>query len=413
MKKIILIHTILALFCFSVKSQSEYQPGFIIKNSGDTLNGLVFYGGNGKFEKACLFKRFEIAQEFSYTPSMIKAYGFKNGRYFESKKTGRNNSFFECLVKGNVSVYINPGKYKGKVYLETEQTGFFELAKGMNTIEGAGNFSDFKETLVWILNQSGNKEVSGKNLDYDSGEIAAMVRESSSLAQNASKGFYQTPRVHNFRDNSLLKQGTLWSMGISGGYQFVSVTTPGNNYTQFMREADFNMSYRPAIGLYFNRKFSRKSNVLSIDLGLHYVTDTYYAYSEYSDGIETFQDDILIDFSEIQVPLALHLTLGKGSIHPYLKAGGFMSFLLDQSYSRLSEQQRGESVYTEYYTDLTMDGSIGFVTAAGIQFELGKARSLSLEGGYSKGTQNLSKPNSREGSQLKTSIISIMARINF
>ena len=145
---------------------------------------------------------------------------------------------------------------------------------------------------------------------------------------------------------------------------------------------------------------------------MHYVTDSYYGYSEYSDGIETYRDDINIEFSEIQVPLSLHLTFGKGSIHPFIKAGGFMSFLIDQSYSRLSEGQRGESVYTEYYEDFTLDNAVGFVTGAGVEFELGKARLFSLEAGYSKGTQTLTKSNSSQATDLNTSVISIMARIN-
>ena len=49
---------------------------------------------------------------------------------------------------------------------------------------------------------------------------------------------------------------------------------------------------------------------------------------------------------------------------------------------------------------------------AGIEFELGKASLISMEGSYSKGNQTLSKSNSREGTDLNTSVISIMARIN-
>ena len=412
MKKATYVSIILVLFSFSLVAQSGFRPGFIIKNSGDTLNGLVFYGANGKFEKSCLFKRFEIAQEISYSSDQIKAYGFNNGRYFESKIVGRKKIFFECLVKGDVSVYIVPGKYKGMVYLQSPQTGFFKLDKGINKLGEAGSYNSYHDALAWMLNTNGNQAVLLANLKYDAKEIAAAVRESSSLSQNASRGFYQTPGVNNLRDKSVFKQGSLLSMGFSGGYQIVSVTTPGNSYTQFFREAQFSKSYRPAIGLYINSRFSKKSNLLSVDVAIHFVTDSYYGYSEYSDGIEKYRDDIMIDFSEIQVPLSLHLTFGKGSIHPYIRAGGFMSFLIDQSYSRLSETQRGESVYTDYYEDFTLDNAMGFILGAGVQFELGKARLFSLEGGYSKGSQTLTKPNSSQATDLNTSIISIMARIN-
>jgi hypothetical protein len=412
MKKPAFVAIIIILVSFSMMAQSGFRSGFIIRNNGDTLHGLVFYGTNGKFEKTCLFKRFEIAQKVSYSPGQIVAYGFRNGRYFESKTAGRKKAFFECLAEGVVSVYVVPGKYKGSVYLQSPQTGFIKLVKGSNNLEGADNFNSFQEALTWILNKNGNREVSLKNLEYDSKEIASAVRESSSLSKNASKGFYLTPGVRYLRDNSVFKEGSLISMGLSGGYQIVTVNTPGNVYTPFFREAQFNTSYRPALGLYLNSKFSKKSNLLSVDLALHFVTDSYYGYSEYSEGIETNRNDILIDFSEIQVPLAVHLTFGKGSIHPYVKAGGFMSFLIDQSYSRLSESQKGASVYTDYDEDFTLDNAMGFIVGAGIQFEVGKARLISVEGGYAKGSQTLAKSNSRQVTDVNTRVISIMARIN-
>jgi hypothetical protein len=412
MKKATFAGVILILFSFSMMAQSGFRPGFIIRNNGDTLNGLVFYGANRKFEKSCLFKRFEIAQEVSYSSDQIKAYGFINGRDFESKTNGRKKTFFECLVKGEVSVYIVPGKYKGMVYLESPQTGLFKLAKGSNQLGEAGNFNNYRDALSWMLNKTGNQALSLDNLKYDSKDITAAVRESSSLAQNASRGFYRTPGVNNLRDKSVFKQGSLLSLGFSGGYQIVSVTTPGNSYTQYFTEAQYNTSFRPAIGLYMNSKFSKKSNLVSVDLAVHYVTDSYYGYSEYSDGNEKFREDIMIDFSEIQVPLSLHMTFGKGSIHPFIKAGGFMSFLIDQSYSRLSETQRGESVYTDYYEDFRLDNAIGFIAGAGVQFKIGKARLFGLEAVYSKGSQTLTNLNSSEATDLNTSVVSIMARIN-
>ncbi len=148
-------------------AQSGFRPGFIIKNNGDTLNGLVFYGANSKFEKSCLFKRFEIAQEVSYSSNQISAYGFRKGRYFESKTIGRKKAFLECLVKGDVSVYIVPGKYNGMVYLQSSQTGLFKLAKGNNKLAGAGNFDSYRDALAWLLNKTGNQELSLANLNYD------------------------------------------------------------------------------------------------------------------------------------------------------------------------------------------------------------------------------------------------------
>jgi len=334
MKRATIVSIILVLSGFSLMAQAGFRPGSIVKNNGDTLNGLVYYGTNGKFEKSCLFKRFEIAREVEYSADQIKAFGFRNGRYFESKFTGRKKTFLECLVKGEVSVYIIPGKYSGQVYIESKQTGVFSLAKGSNKIEGAGTFENFRDALTWVLNKAGNQELSMKEIEYDSRAIAAAVRESSSHFDAAAKGFYQTPGVNFVKDNSVFKEGSSWKLGISGGYQFVTISTPGSTYTRFFREAEYTMSYRPAIGLYLNHKLSRKSDLFSLDLSLLYTTDSYYGYAEYSDGLHYYRDDIMIDFSEIQFPVSLHLTFGKKSIHPFIKAGVYVSYLIDQSYSR-------------------------------------------------------------------------------
>ncbi len=412
MKKATIVSIILVLSGFSLMAQAGFRPGFIIKHNGDTLNGLVYYGTNNKFEKNCLFKRFEIAREVRYSAVQINAFGFRNGRYFESKVTGRKKVFLECLVKGEVSVYVKPGNYKGQVYIESKQAGLFSLAKGSNKIEGAGTFDNYREALAWVLNKVGNQEISLKDVEYDSEDIAYAVRESLSLFESTAKGFNQTPGVNYVKDNSVFKEGSLWKLGISGGYQFVTISTPGNTYSRYLGEADYNMSYRPAIGLYINHKLSRKSNLFSFDLSLHYTTDSYYGYSEYSDGLHYYRDDIMIDFSEIQVPFSLHLAFGKKSIHPFIKAGMYMSFLIDQSYSRLSEEQTGESIYTEFYADYSLGRESGYILGAGIEFEVGKARTISLEGGYSNGGQSLINQNEGKSTTLETSTFSIMARIN-
>jgi hypothetical protein len=409
MKKSLFV-IILILFGFSVMAQSGFRPGFIIKNNGDTLNGQIFYGSNGKFKNSCLFKRFEIAQEVSYSSDKIRGYGFVNGRYFESKTIGRKKTFLECLVKGDVSVYIVPGKHEGSVYLQSSQTGLFKLDKGSNQLEGCGTFGNFRDALACMLNKTGNKSVPLQDVNYDSKEIAAVVRESTSLSENATKGFCQTPGVHNLRDKSFLKEGSILSFGLIGGYQFIAVHTLGPDNLEYFTAARFNKSFRPVMGLYINTRLSKISDHWSVDLAIQYLADSYYAYSEHSDGVSTFRDDIMIDFSEIQVPLALRFTFGNRSIRPYFKAGLYKSFLIDRAYRRESEEQHGVSVYTDSYEDFELHNVLGLVGGAGIQFKLGKARLLSIEGIYTRGSQVLK--SKYQELDIKTSGISIMARIN-
>jgi hypothetical protein len=82
-------------------AQVGFRQGYIVKNNGDTLTGLVFYGMNGRFAEACRFKRFEIIREVTYGPDDLLAFGFRNGRHFESRYDGKRKTFIECTVKAS------------------------------------------------------------------------------------------------------------------------------------------------------------------------------------------------------------------------------------------------------------------------------------------------------------------------
>jgi hypothetical protein len=393
-------------------AQAGFRPGFIIKSNNDTLNGLVYYGKDGKFEKECRFKRFDIAEAVTYSPDQLKAYGFRNGRYFESKSPANRNIFLECIEKGPVSVYINPGKPNGQVYLEQGSTGILKLAKGTNNIQGTGNFSSFRETVIALLNKSGIQAVSADKLAYRAADIGMFIRKSGAAGAGKTRSFYATSPVHYIQDFSLVKPASIWSIGFTGGYQYLLINVDGSNYVKYFNVEKFNPSYRPAAGIYITHPFSRKSNLASFDVAAYYFRDTYYCFTTYKDAQITYRDDIFMDFSAIQVPLSLKLTFGKGHMHPYIKAGAFMTFLVSQSYIRYSERQLLNVIYTNHFSDYKFKNETGFLGGIGFDFRMGAARTISLEAGYMNGKQRMEGYNSDVTTWMHTSTISIMARIS-
>ena len=279
-------------------AQSGFRTGYIIKNNGDTLNGQVFYSVDSKFEKACHFRRFEIAREVTYGPDEIVAFGFRNGRYFESKNNGNRKKFYECIIKSVVSVYIIPGKAKGQLFIDHASTGFIRLNRGQN--------------------------LGAEGEEYDAASITSLIRRSAEQSSLPVREFYKTARVNTLTDYTVSQPGSLWRVGMTGGYQFLTLTIPGNNLNLYFKEAEYNTSYRPAAGIFINRKLSRRSDLASIDLSLLYLTDSYYGYAEYT-TVSDCRDDIFIDFSAIQVPLSLKFSFGKHRFHPFVKAGMFGS----------------------------------------------------------------------------------------
>lgn len=411
MNKTILLAGSLLLIFSAIDAQIGFRPGYIIKNNGDSLSGQVFYSTEGKFGKKCLFKRFDIAQEIVYDSDKLRAYGFRNGRHFESKQAGNKKSFFECLVKGAVSLYVIPGKTHSPLYIENDLTGFLKLNKNRNTIPGGMDFDNYKDLLSYLLSESGSIQVSANSTSYERASVKALITESAELSQMAVRTFHQTSKTNYFKDFSLIRTNPLMEVGFTFGYQFLTIDIPGDRYTPYFKQAVFNSSYRPVGGLYINQRFSRKSELASIDLSLLYVTDSYYGFSEYRTNYD-FRDDILFDFSSIQLPVALKFTFGKRHFHPYIKAGVYKSFLLTQSYKRYSEKMQGSSVYTEFLSDFSYKGELGFHGAFGAEFSLGNARNVCLEAGYMQGTQSLTGPIITYSTKIKSSVFSILLKIN-
>jgi hypothetical protein len=367
--KILYLTGILLLSCLAANAQAGFRPGYIIKNNGDTLNGLVFYNLDSRLKRGCRFKRFEILREVTYDPAELLAFGFRNGRHFESKANGKRKAFYECLIKGPVNLYCLPGKPDGQLFIDHASAGFMKLSKDMSIL----------------------KDLTGISVDsvkYNAGSITALIRESASQSHAPVRTFYQTSGVNWLTDYSAIKANSLWTIGITGGYQFLKIDIPGGNLTRYFEEADYNSSYRPAAGIFINRRLSKKSDLASVDLSFLYLSDKYYGYAEYT-TLSECRDYISLDFSAFQVHLSLKFMFGKQKYHPYVKAGVYGSFLFTSSYNRFAERQFGPEIFTERYSDYHLNNDWGIQGIIGIEIPLGHARNISFETGYMRGSQLL------------------------
>ncbi len=87
------VFLILFLTAGNLLSQKVFRDGYIIKKSGETLNGLVEYSVKQGAPSECRFKRFDIAHEVVYSANDIKAFGYRNGNRYESKEFNSKTSF--------------------------------------------------------------------------------------------------------------------------------------------------------------------------------------------------------------------------------------------------------------------------------------------------------------------------------
>ncbi|MDH5597548.1 MAG: hypothetical protein OEY34_00400 [Cyclobacteriaceae bacterium] len=114
----------LTLFVFIFTSgllygQKDFQPGYIIKDSGDTLYGLIDYRNDVLMNSVCKFKDSENTIT-EYTPHEINSFRIIESSYYTSREVNGRRYFLEYLIKGKVNIYYMKDEYGNHFYIDKE-----------------------------------------------------------------------------------------------------------------------------------------------------------------------------------------------------------------------------------------------------------------------------------------------------
>jgi hypothetical protein len=131
---------LISFICFSsIKSQSDFRSGYIIKNNGDSISGLIDFRSATSNATVCLFKNNDSSPQIEYTPTDIKMYRFTDSKYYVSKQVrteqGDSSLFLEYLIKGIVDIYYYRDDLGNNHYLADKDKGrLLELKAGDYTL---------------------------------------------------------------------------------------------------------------------------------------------------------------------------------------------------------------------------------------------------------------------------------------
>jgi len=119
---------VFGLLCYTGISiaQTDFRPGYIIENSGDTIYGQIDYRGDQLMSRICKFKS-ENKKVVEYLPEDLKAFRFIDSKYYVSKDIESGRCFFEYLIQGKVNIYYLRNKDVEGYYLEKEASRLIQL----------------------------------------------------------------------------------------------------------------------------------------------------------------------------------------------------------------------------------------------------------------------------------------------
>ena len=110
----------------TLNAQTDFKPGFIIENSGDTLLGEIDYRGDLLMGRICRFKRAN-GKVYEYSPKDIFAFRFIDDKYYISRKVDGKWVFLEFLLKGEINMYYLRDDFGDHYYMDKANKDLVEL----------------------------------------------------------------------------------------------------------------------------------------------------------------------------------------------------------------------------------------------------------------------------------------------
>jgi hypothetical protein len=331
-RKIIVLLLFSLIISGNLFSQKVFRDGYIIKNSGESVSGLIGFSPDGKIPSTCNFKRFDIAQLITYGPAQLKAFGYENGKRYESLEIDGKISYYETLLKGELSVYSKGSRY----YLKKGDLPPAEVRDGKNSwsVEGTQKeFSSLTELIKYITE--------GTKVDIADALVLKkdLIPVVSAYNRESGKPWTEFNRSYSEKEISLLawKSGVNQNrVGIIGGINNYILKITPEDEGDFVPDPDCETGLM--FGLSFERVISKKSDRLSFRSDLIYLHQNFYSYGERSvPEIRYFTDDVYFEFSAFKLPLFLQYSFTGNRVVPYLNGGISGMFLIGKKYLHVTD----------------------------------------------------------------------------
>jgi hypothetical protein len=371
MKRFFIFVYFLALTVMSGYSQNDWKTGYIIKNSGDTVFGMIENRDSKANSNHCYFRKDEVSETFRYGPTELEGYRIHDGKFYVSKNIAGGDSirklFLEFLIEGRVNVF----HYKDdKSHFFIEKEG--KLHELINTtiikeINGTKYFIDQKEYLG-LLNSLMKDANIESFIDKSRLESKSLIKIAKNYHErvctneqciiyekkikpvHATLGFHIGESINRFNFGDELISDYRMSSYLGCRVEFENIINYSENLTL---QVDLNVQK------FSKYNFKEKFKFTTISYNGSYYT----IYDEtYTNG----QKDIDIDLKAVvlKLPVVVNYTFSKGKIRPYLGLGISNTVVVSQN---------KDFIYTIFYHEFNQSIPtylLGFVGRLGCKYVL-------------------------------------------
>lgn len=294
MNKSILLTCLLCLILIGTGfSQNNMRKGFVVLQSGDTLNGTVDLVKNSGKITHCLLN--QGGETKKYGVSDTKAFGFTDSFVFQSGLM--DGEFIEVLVSGKLALYRTAKNF----YVLKEGDQLRLLEERQIRVEGTyrervRNDNAWKGKLAYLMSDC--MKLNPSSVDYNEESIVKAVVK------------YNRCIDGEYTENKSGVPFSVVKLGAASGFRLtrIEVNRPQGFYENVL-SSGYN-SLDPYFEVLVNWRFPRLNKNISIGTGLQY----YYAsfsgrreVPEFQSGVDLFSETS-ISYSSLTIPLTVNMT---------------------------------------------------------------------------------------------------------
>jgi hypothetical protein len=326
-----------------LQAQYDFKQGYIVTPSSDTIRGLIENWGGTKNAHLVQFKKSASAEAIKYEPKDILAYGFTEGKMFESKNYQPDSvttslTFMELLQSGKLNFYFC--RNDGRFYVEKNGGQLYPLFQTEKIIKNNGtSYLQVRKDYVGILNlvmddcAEIKKKIEQVKLEYN--HLQQLIARYNACGNNV-------PVVQTKGKQIILRWGFLTGIQSAG----INFDTESTAYV-VLTKTEFGHNILTYGGAFLQTTIPWTNQRVSLVTEAHYRRSQHYADQERSLGmLGKSRDEVYITASYVRVPIMLRYTFSKGSLRPYVQAGIMIDRVLSQTGRYIYEYDYGQVVNT-------------------------------------------------------------------
>jgi hypothetical protein len=307
------------LFIFSISvAQKDFRPGYVVKD-GDTLKGLVRYGGKRPSE-AAVFKSGKHDKAVDYTTGEVSAYGIFGDKQFEAIDIGTSGAarkaFAIALEKGEIDLYYTKGRYMlikeaNLTVLDRKPDSVAEIKNKYGEKKGRAVIKDIRYIDQLNMLISSDCGLNANNTQFSRRQISALIGKYNKCKNN----------YIDLKDTKPL--ATIGASLAFGGYGSTLELDSLHGYK-------FKADAAPVLQVDFEVRFPRLTDRITLALGLQPVKSTYHATTIVTSTTQTRQDDLTLKVRYLKIPLSIKYNFGSPGNSLFVRAGAWKGVLNDE-----------------------------------------------------------------------------------